>query len=56
MTTCIQISLPHATFGVVVTGGRVVDAAPIARWTIGKDERRIADYYRQRGASFVRIP
>jgi len=49
----IWISLPHATFGIAVAHGRVVDAAPIARWTIGRDEREIADYFRRRGARIV---
>jgi hypothetical protein len=54
--TWIWVSLPWATFGVAVQGGRVVDAAPIARWAIGKDERAVADYYRRRGARFVKLP
>ena len=48
----IWISLPWATFVVEVTDGIITQAAPIARWTIGKPERRVADYYRRRGARF----
>ena len=51
----IYVSLPHATFALAVRDGHVVDAAPIARWAIGKDERYVADYYRRRGARFERI-
>jgi len=51
----IQVSLPHATFGLVVHDGWVVDAAPIARWAIGKRERYVADYFRRRGARFERV-
>ena len=51
----IWVSLPWATFGIAVEGGRVVDAAPIARWAIGRDEREIAAYYRRRGAEFVSV-
>lgn len=51
----VWVSLPHATFAVVSRGGRVVDAAPIARWAVGKDERFVADYYRRKGAEFVSL-
>ncbi|MGS2645814.1 hypothetical protein ACVCAG_29675 [Streptosporangium sp. G12] len=50
------MSLPHATFGIATRDGRVVDAAPIARWSIGKDERFVADHYRKRGAEFRTLP
>lgn len=49
----IWVSLPWATFAIVVSGGVVVDAAPIARKSIGRPEREVADYYRSRGARFV---
>ena len=48
----IWVSLPHATFALGTHAGRVVSAAPIARWTVGKDEREVANYFRRRGASF----
>ncbi len=47
------MSLPRATFALIVRDGLVVDAAPIARWSIGRREREVADYYRRRGAEFV---
>lgn len=52
MTRWIWVSLSYATFGLAVWDGRVVDAAPIARWSIGKDEKSVADYYRRKGAEF----
>lgn len=51
----IWVSLPYATFGIAVRDGKVIDAAPIARRSIGREERRVADYYRRRGARFVRL-
>jgi len=48
----IWVSLPYATFGIIVRGGQVIEAAPIARWTLGKDERDVAGYYRRKGAKF----
>lgn len=37
-TTTYQVDLSHACFGVMVDNqtGRVVEAAPIAKWMIGK--------------------
>ena len=51
----VWVSLPHATFGLVTCGGAITDAAPIARWAIGKPERYVADFYRRKGAEFAVI-
>lgn len=51
-TRWVWVSLPYATFTVATRDGRVVDAPPIARWTIGRPERDVADYFRRRGAVF----
>lgn len=51
----VWVSLPWATFGLRVEGGRVVEAPPIARWAVGRDEAKVADYYRARGARFERL-
>jgi hypothetical protein len=56
---CIWVSLPHATFGLVVAGGRVIEAPPIAQRAVkrlGRDEHRVAAYYRARGAQFRSVP
>ncbi|MFC4006662.1 hypothetical protein ACFOY2_05480 [Nonomuraea purpurea] len=50
------MSLDFATFAIVVRDGRVVDAAPIARWAVGKPEQRVADHFRSKGAEFVPLP
>ena len=55
-TRCVQVVMSHATFGVIIRDGRVIDAAPIARWTIGKDERQVAAYFKHRGARFRIVP
>ena len=55
MAGWVWVSLPWATFGLRVEGGRVVEAAPIARWTVGKREAEVADHYRRRGAVFERL-
>jgi hypothetical protein len=48
----IYVTMPHATFALGIRDGSVVMAAPIARWTIGRGEREVADYFRSRGARF----
>jgi hypothetical protein len=53
----IWVHVPRwATFGLIVRDGRVVEAAPICRWAVGESERKVADYLRQRGAQFRRVP
>ena len=49
MTHLIRVTLPHAVFGLVVRGGVVVEAAPIARWSLGMRGRNVVSYYRARG-------
>ncbi|MFI7468174.1 hypothetical protein [Nonomuraea sp. NPDC049646] len=56
LTSWVWVSLPWATFAIVTRGGLVVDAAPIARWTVGKPERQVADHFRRKGAQFARLP
>lgn len=45
------VSLDYATFGIEITDGIVTDAAPIARWSRGKSERTVLNYYRRKGAT-----
>lgn len=47
----LWISLPYATFGLVLERGKVVQAPPIARWTIGKTMSTVVNYYRKKGAT-----
>jgi hypothetical protein len=56
MARWIWVSLSYATFGLGIKDGRVVEAAPIARWAIGKPERQVADFYRRKGAEFAAVP
>jgi hypothetical protein len=54
---CIQVSLPNGeTFGLIVDGGEIADAAPYAKKSIGRPEREAADYYRRQGATFTDVP
>lgn len=51
----IWVSLPYATFGIEVDGGRVIDAAPIAHWMIGKDTRFIREWIKKKGGEWKTI-
>jgi hypothetical protein len=55
MREWVRVELRYATFAVLVQDGFVVDAAPIARWAIGRPEVAVASYYRRRGARFDRL-
>jgi hypothetical protein len=48
-TKAIWVSLPYATYGIEVRGGRVVDAAPIAHWMIGKETSFIREWIHKKG-------
>jgi hypothetical protein len=52
----IWVSLPRATFALIVRGGRVIDAAPYGRRYLGWDERRAAATLRRAGARFEPLP
>lgn len=56
MPRWIWVSLPYATFGIAVENGVVVEAAPIARKSVGRPEREVAAYYRRQGAVFRDLP
>lgn len=56
----IWVSLPRATFGLVIRDGRVVDGAPYARGRglrlVGMDEQAAAEKLRRMGARFEPLP
>lgn len=54
----VQVCLrePAATFALAVAGGKVVAAAPIAQWTVGRPYREVTAYYQRRHAKFRLIP
>ena len=54
--TTHRITIPGACFGVVVRVGRIADAAPIGRWMIGKTEKQIRNWVRQKGGTMDELP
>ena len=50
-----QITWGGACFGIETEEGRVCAAAPIAKWTKGKDWARVSYYYLSQGAKIKKI-
>jgi SLOG family YspA-like protein len=51
-----RVSMPFATFGIESTDGKVVRAAPIAGWSVGRPVIGVLDYYRQRKGKVALVP
>lgn len=49
--TAYYVSLPYATFALMLRAGIVIRAAPIAGWAVGKEEALVLGYYRRKGAT-----
>ena len=48
----VRVVLPRATYGLLIDERGVVrDAAPIARWMIGKDPRVVREWLDRKGAT-----
>jgi hypothetical protein len=54
MVLLVQVNLSYACAGVVVQGNRIVRAAPILGWSVGKQVRDLVDWARMKGGE-VRI-
>lgn len=46
MQKLYSIDTGYANFGIIAENGIVVEAAPIANWTVGKRIEYVLDYYR----------
>ena len=44
MNRLYQVILPHACFGITATPRRVMEAAPIGRWMIGKSFMYVCEW------------
>lgn len=44
-----RIVAPHYVAGLIVSGGVVVEAAPILGWSVGKEWRGVRRYLRGKG-------
>lgn len=46
-----RVLLPYATFGIIINGGRCVEAAPIGKWMIGKTLEYLTGWVRTKRGS-----
>ena len=49
------VNLPYACFGIEAVGGSVVNAAPIARWMVGKLLATVEHWVRGKRGTIERI-
>lgn len=49
------INLPYACFGIVVENNKVVRAAPIAKWALGKDIQFVLNFYKKKKAEIKEL-
>lgn len=54
--TSYRIVAPHFVAGIIVDLGRVIQAAPILGWSVGKEFSIVRDYCRDRGWEVQPIP
>lgn len=47
----LRVTYRGLCFGLDVDGDRVVGAAPVARWCVGKSVAWVSEYWRRRGAT-----
>jgi hypothetical protein len=45
----IQIDCKYGCFGLIAKEGKIVEAAPIAKWTLGKSAKYVLYYFRRKG-------
>lgn len=51
-----QVTAPHFCAGIVLSNsGFVTEAAPILKWTIGKSENYLADYFKRKGWKVAKV-
>ena len=51
MNGIVRVSLPWATFGLVIDNDLVVRAAPVAKYTLGWGWAKVESYFLSRGAT-----
>jgi hypothetical protein len=54
----IQVTWPDkgAVFAIATDGGKVTQGPPLVKWAIGESEARVAEWLRDKGATFAPLP
>ena len=55
MEKLYRIELKYGVFGMLIENNKVVDSAPMGRWTVGKDINYVLNYYKKKGAVITEI-
>lgn len=50
MNRLLQVDTGYACFGIVVTDGVVTEAAPIAKWAVGKTLTEVTAHFSRKSA------
>jgi len=50
MLYLVRISYQNITFGFLHDSNKVIQSAPVGKWSIGKDIAYVLKYWRRRGA------
>jgi hypothetical protein len=56
MSDLYRVTLSYACYGVVVRDGQIIEAAPIARWSVGKPLAQFAAWVRKKGGKLEVVP
>lgn len=51
--TLVSVNLPYACYGVIVVEDRIVQAAPIAKWAVGKSLSEFTAWVSRKGGTAV---
>jgi hypothetical protein len=51
-----RVVAPHFVAGIVVVGGRIVEAAPIIRYMVGWNGAHLVRYCRSKGWAWESVP
>jgi hypothetical protein len=50
-----QVTVPYACYGIVVSRGKVIEAAPIANWMVGKSEQFVSGWIAMKKGKIVKM-
>ena len=50
-----QVTSPDFCAGIITQGAEVIEAAPILRWTVGKDTAYLRSYFDKKGWTVAHV-
>lgn len=55
MINWFVIDIPYAYFAIAIKDGKLVDAAPIAKWALGKTQDYFFNWVKKKGGRIIKI-